>query len=135
MKGILVVTHGRLAEELVAALRMIVGPPAPGEPDGVLALSIDWETKVEEARALIGKALSQLGKTEVLVLTDMFGGTPTNLAVLFADESVEVVTGVNLPMLVKAHQLRGQSVREASRRVRDQGRESIQVAGDLLSRP
>lgn len=135
MKGILVVTHGKLAEELVSALRMIVGPPVLGEPDDVRALSIDWETKIEEARALIGRSLSQLGRTDILVLTDMFGGTPTNLAVLFADENVEVVTGVNLPMLVKAHQLRGQNVREASRRVRDQGRESIQVAGDLLNRP
>lgn len=132
MKGILVVTHGKLAEELVNAFRVIVSAPAADGFASILAASIDWETNIDDAKALIGKSLSQLGRSDVLILTDMFGGTPTNLAVLFATEGVEVVTGVNLPMLVKASQVSHLSAVEAARIVRDQGRESIQVAGDLL---
>ena len=83
MIGILVVTHGNLARELVNALNMIVG-----KQERVQALSIDWEVDVAEAKGLIGKALSQCGRTNVLVLTDMFGGTPTNLALPFAGAGV-----------------------------------------------
>ena len=97
MIGILVVTHGDVAKELVNALEMIVG-----EQERVLALSIDWEDDVDVAKGHIGKALAQCGKKNVLVLTDMFGGTPTNLVLPFAGDGVEVVTGVNLPMLLRS---------------------------------
>ena len=127
MIGILVVTHGNVARELVNALQMIVG-----EQERVIALSIDWEVDVDVARGHIGKALAQCGRKDVLVLTDMFGGTPTNLALPFAGESVEVVTGVNLPMLIKACQIRSKPLAEVARQVCAQGRESVHVAGDLL---
>lgn len=127
MIGILVVTHGNVARELVNALEMIVG-----EQERVEALSIDWEVDVDEAKGHIGKAIALCGKKNVLVLTDMFGGTPTNLVLPFAGEDVEVVTGVNLPMLIKACQIRAKPLAEVARLVCAQGRESVQVAGDLL---
>jgi PTS system mannose-specific IIA component len=95
-------------------------------------LSIDWEVDVDVAKGLIGKAITLCGKKDVLVLTDMFGGTPTNLALPFAGDGVEVVTGVNLPMLIKACQIRTKPLAEVARLVCAQGRESVQVAGDLL---
>lgn len=127
MIGILVVTHGNVARELVNALEMIIG-----EQERVEALSIDWEVDVDEAKGHIGKAIALCGKKSVLVLTDMFGGTPTNLVLPFAGEEVEVVTGVNLPMLIKACQIRTKPLAEVARIVCAQGRESVQVAGDLL---
>ncbi len=127
MIGILVVTHGNVAKELVNALKMIVG-----EQEKVQALSIDWEVDVDEAKGHIGKAIARCGRKNVLVLTDMFGGTPTNLVLPFAGEDVEVVTGVNLPMLIKACQIRTKPLAEVARLVCAQGRESVQVAGDLL---
>lgn len=127
MIGILVVTHGDVAKELVNALKMIVG-----EQEKVEALSIDWEVDVDVAKGLLGKAIALCGKKDVLVLTDMFGGTPTNLALPFAGDGVEVVTGVNLPMLIKACQVRAKPLSEAARLVCAQGRESVHVAGDLL---
>lgn len=130
MIGILVVTHGDVAKELVNALEMIVG-----KQEKVQALSIDWEVDVDKAKGHIGKAIAQCGRKNVLVLTDMFGGTPTNLVLPFAGEDVEVVTGVNLPMLIKACQIRNKPLGEVARLVCAQGRESVQVAGDLLSSP
>ena len=128
MIGILVVTHGNLAKELVNALEKIVGPQ-----EKVVALSIDWEDDVDAAKGHIGKALAQVGRKNVLVLTDMFGGTPTNLVLPFAGDEVEVVTGVNLPMLIKACQIRTRPLPDVARVVCAQGRESVQVAGDLLA--
>ena len=104
-----------------------------GDQERVLALSIDWEDDVAVAKGHIGKALAACGKKNVLVLTDMFGGTPTNLVLPFAGDGVEVVTGVNLPMLIKACQIRTKPLSEVARVVCAQGRESVQVAGDLLS--
>ncbi len=130
MIGILVVTHGDVAKELVNALKMIVG-----EQQKVLALSIDWEVDVDVAKGHIGKAIAQCGRKNVLILTDMFGGTPTNLVLPFKGDDVEVVTGVNLPMLIKACQIRSKPLAEVARLVCAQGRESVQVAGDLLSSP
>jgi PTS system mannose-specific IIA component len=130
MIGILVVTHGDVARELVNALKMIVG-----DQERVQALSIDWEDDVDVAKGHIGKAITQCGKKDVLVLTDMFGGTPTNLVLPFAGKGVEVVTGVNLPMLIKACQIRNKPLSEVARIVCAQGRESVQMAGDLLGPP
>ena len=127
MIGILVVTHGNVARELVNALEMIIG-----EQERVEALSIDWEVDVDEAKGHIGKAIALCGKKNVLVLTDMFGGTPTNLELPFAGDEVVVVTGVNLPMLIKACQIRTKPLADVARSVCAQGRESVQVAGDLL---
>ena len=130
MIGILVVTHGRIAEELVGAARTIVG-----DVPRIVAVSIGWSDDPAAANAAIERGLAEVGGDDTLVLTDMFGGTPTNLVLPFAGEDVEVVTGVNLPMLIKACQIRNKPLGEVARLVCAQGRESVQVAGDLLSSP
>jgi len=134
MIGIVVVTHGRLAEELVNAARAIVGDiPRIG------AVSMGWSDDASVAREAIVRALQAAGGGEagggdVLILTDMFGGTPTNLSLPFLSPSVEIVTGVNLPMLIKLTQAREGSLREIARMVRDEGQEAIYVASDLLEK-
>lgn len=130
MLGLLVVTHGTLARELVEAVRTIVGPV-----DSMEAVSIGWSVDVEEARRTIREAVERVGGGgSVLVLTDMFGGTPSNIALsLLEPGRIEVVTGVNLPMLIKCANLRGEApLVEVSRRIAEQGRQSIQVASELL---
>ena len=128
--GLLVVTHGRLAEELVTAIRTIVG-----DLDALEAVSIDWDDDVTESRTRIEKALRAVDRgSGVLILTDMFGGTPTNLALSFLEPGhVEVITGVNLPMLIKYTNLRDDAdFTETARKIAEQGREAIQVASELL---
>jgi PTS system mannose-specific IIA component len=141
--GIVVVTHGRLAEELVNAARAIVG-----DIPKIAAVSIGWSDEASGAGEAIRKALQVAGGAgtggdpppgeaaagDVLILTDMFGGTPTNLSLPFLSPSVEIVTGVNLPMLIKLTQAREGSLREIARMVRDEGQEAIYVASDLLEK-
>src|ERR1044072_1778467 len=99
-KGIagVVVTHGHLGGELLAAAEMIIGPLAH-----IAAVSIGWHDDVHAARDEVQRAITRVSKGGgVLLLTDMFGGTPTNIASMFLEEGViEVVTGVNLPMVIK----------------------------------
>ncbi len=126
MIGILVVTHGGVAEELVKAARNIVGQiPAIG------AVSIGWSDDPSAANAAIERGLLEVGGT-ALVLTDMFGGTPTNLSLPFLSERVEIVTGVNLPMVIKASTLREGALAEVARAVREQGKGAIYVASEVL---
>ena len=128
-----VVTHGQLANELVAAAEMIVGPVPH-----ITAISIGWHDDMDASRNEIERAMARVSEGRgVLLLTDMFGGTPTNIAAMFlADEKVEVVTGVNLPMVIKlASQAEEESLTDVARRVRDQGREGIYLAGELLGPP
>ena len=128
-----IVTHGQLATELLAAAEMIVGPIAH-----VAAISIGWHDDVDAARDEIERAITSVSQGRgVLLLTDMFGGTPTNIASMFLTEGeVEVVTGVNLPMLIRlASQSDEDSLEVVAERVRDQGREAIYLAGDLLAAP
>ena len=127
MIGIVVVTHGSLANELVNATRQIVG-----EIPAIRAVSIGWADDVAVAREAIERALQEVGGSEALVLTDMFGGTPTNLSLPFLSERVEIVTGVSLPMLIKATSLREGDLRELARLIRDQGRGAICVASEVL---
>ena len=127
MIGIVVVTHGSLANELVNAARQIVG-----EIPAIRAVSIGWADDVGVAREAIERALQEVGGREALVLTDMFGGTPTNLSLPFLSERVEIVTGVSLPMLIKATSLREGDLRELARVIRDQGRGAICVASEVL---
>jgi PTS system mannose-specific IIA component len=126
MIGILVVTHGRVAEELVNATRNIVG-----DVPAIAAVSIGWSDDPAAANAAIEGGLAQVGGT-ALVLTDMFGGTPTNLSLPFLSEQVEIVTGVSLPMLIKACALREGRLPEVARAVRDQGKGAIYVASEIL---
>jgi len=127
MIGIVVVTHGSLATELVNAARQIVG-----EIPAIAAVSIGWADDASVAKEAVERALGEVGGGQALVLTDMFGGTPTNLSLPFLSERVEIVTGVSLPMLIKATSLREGELREVARVVRDQGRNAICVASEVL---
>jgi PTS system mannose-specific IIA component len=129
MIGIVVVTHGRLAEELVSAARNIVG-----EIPAIAAVSIGWSDDVSVAKEAVGRALAEAGGGDVLILTDMFGGTPTNLSLPFLSPRVEIVTGVNLPMIIKLTSLREGDLLEVARAVRDQGKGAIYVASELLEK-
>jgi PTS system mannose-specific IIA component len=127
MIGIVVVTHGRVAEELVNAARRIVG-----DVPAIAAVSIGWSDDPAAANSAIERGLAEAGGGDVLVLTDMFGGTPTNLSLPFLSDRVEIVTGVNLPMIIKASALREGSLAEVARAVREQGKGAIYVASEIL---
>jgi len=130
--GGLIVTHGRLAHELLNAANTIEGDLA-----GIEALSLEWNDTVDEARSKIRQALSRFDKgTKVIIFTDMFGGTPSNLCLSFLERGeVEIVTGVNLPMVVKFASLHGEAreLAELAHLIRDKGSNSIRVASDFLS--
>jgi PTS system mannose-specific IIA component len=128
--GVVVVTHGQLATELVNAAETIVGDLAM-----FAAVSIGWHEDVEDAREEIRQAIEKVrGPKGVLLLTDMFGGTPSNLGVTFVQpDQVEVITGVNLPMLIKLARLSSSSdLLSLAREMREHGRNAIWVASDLL---
>jgi mannose PTS system EIIA component len=130
MIGVVVVTHGQLANELLNAAEMIVG-----DLPQFTAVSIGWHDDVNEAREEIVQAIERVrGDQGVLVLTDMFGGTPSNLGMTFLEKDrVEVITGVNLPILIKLAGLRqSQDLLAVARQMRDDGRNAIWVASDLL---
>jgi len=128
-----IVTHGQLASELLAAAEMIIGPIAH-----IAAVSIGWHDDVDAARDEVQRAITRVSKGGgVLLLTDMFGGTPTNIASMFLEEGViEVVTGVNLPMVIKlATSTAEDPLTEIARKICDQGRQGIYLAGALLAPP
>jgi PTS system mannose-specific IIA component len=129
MIGIVVVTHGNLAGELVQAARTIVG-----DIPLIASVSIGWGDDAAAARGAIEAALAQVGAEGALVLTDMFGGTPTNLSLPSLSESVEIVTGVNLPMLIKLTGAREGDLKEVARVIRDQGKGAIYVASEVLEK-
>ncbi|HZI67218.1 MAG TPA: hypothetical protein VFF17_11685 [Thermoanaerobaculia bacterium] len=132
MIGILIVTHGRLAEELKAAALTI----QPGI-EQIVAVALDWSQVGDDASARIAEGLEEAdGGDGAVILTDMFGGTPTNLTLPFLKrDRVEIVTGVNLPMLLKcaALQKSGKPVVEIAHVAKDRGQRSIYVASDLLA--
>ena len=130
MIGALVVTHGHLGRELVAAAEMIVG-----EILHIQSVSVGWNDDVNDARKDIEKRIAEVESGKgVLILTDMFGGTPSNIAFSFHDPGkVDVVTGVNLPMIIKiASQKGGDTLDSLAGLVRDQGRSSISTASEFL---
>lgn len=130
MIGVVVVTHGQLATELVNAAEAIVG-----DLPTFSAVSIGWHEDVQDARDDIAAAIGRVeGADGILLMTDMFGGTPSNLGITFLEpDKIEVVTGVNLPMLIKAANLREQqNLTEIARSLREHGRNAIWVASDLL---
>jgi len=132
MVGALVITHGKLARELVNAAEMIVG-----EIEGIEAVSIGWNDDVELAKQRIQEALKKVdGDKGVLLLTDMFGGTPTNLGLSFLKtDKIEIVTGVNLPMLIKLISLQKEklSLKEIALKVKERGQQSVYIASEILS--
>jgi PTS system mannose-specific IIA component len=128
--GVVVVTHGQLASELLNAAEMIVG-----DLPRFVAVSIGWHDDVDVARDLIEQSIRKVDAGQgVLLLTDMFGGTPANLGLSFLEAGrLEVLTGVNLPMLISlAKASDGQDVLALARAMADHGRTAIRVASDLL---
>jgi PTS system mannose-specific IIA component len=131
MIGVVVVTHYRLAEEFMRALSLIVG-----ERENFRAIGLDPQSTPEEMRSRIDKAVREVDREQgVLLLVDMFGGTPSNLCLSFLDEDhIEVVTGLNLPMLVKVAQLKeAPPIHDVATLLRDYGRKNIRVATDVLA--
>ena len=129
--GGVVVTHGRLAIELLSAAEMVVG-----EINHITAVSIGWHDDVDEAYKEIERAISRVDQKQgVLLLTDMFGGTPTNLSMTFLESGrIEIITGVNLPMVIKlASQQQEEPLDLLARKVRDQGQKNIYLASEVLS--
>ena len=128
--GVVVVTHGMLATELLNAAETIVG-----DLPQFTAVSIGWHDDVPVATSAMARAISRVDSgSGVLLLTDMFGGTPSNLAMTFLEAGrIEVVTGVNLPMLIKlARTNASRDVLAAAKAIAEDGRQAIRVASDLL---
>ncbi|SNB46417.1 PTS sugar transporter subunit IIA [Geobacter sp. DSM 9736] len=131
MIGLVVVTHAGLGRELLKAAEMIVGPLERAEAVGILP-----EDKVEAIREGIAGAIERVGQDGVILMTDMFGGTPSNMSLSFLQEKrVEVLTGVNLPMIIKfaSDRLR-HAVTDLAPILKESARESISVAGDYLKK-
>jgi PTS system mannose-specific IIA component len=130
--GALIVTHGRLANELLNAAQKIEAKVGVME-----AVPLEWTDSVDEAREKIRQALDRIGDAEgVIIFTDMFGGTPSNISLAFLEKGrVEIVTGVNLPMVVKfaTMQHEAKDVSSLAHVISEKGSKSIRVASDLLS--
>ena len=130
MIGMVLVTHGRLAAEFAAALEHVVGAQAQ-----IASVCIGPEDDMEQRRQDILRCIAEVDSGDgAVLLTDMFGGTPSNLGLSFLEEGrVEVITGVNLPILIKlAKSQGGQSIQEIARDMCEHGRLAIRVASDLL---
>jgi PTS system mannose-specific IIA component len=131
MIGGIIVSHGKLAEELLNALTIILG-----EVVNMEAISIGWYDDVEDSKRKINQSLKRVDqKNGVLIFTDMFGGTPSNLSFSFLkDDRIEIITGVNLPMLIKFVSLqRSKKLKEVAKKVVEQGKKNIHLASALLS--
>ncbi len=128
--GGVIVSHGRVANELLTAAETVVGVLGH-----ITAVSIGWHDDVELAKDEIARAIKQVSEGRgVLLLTDMFGGTPTNISAMFLGEGdIEIVTGVNLPMVIKlASQNQEMELSEMAREVETQGKQAIYRASELL---
>ena len=132
MIGALIVTHGQLANELLSAARKIESNVGVIE-----AVPLEWTDTVDEAREKIAKALERIGiENGVIIFTDMFGGTPSNISLSFLEKNrVEIVTGVNLPMIVKfaTMQHEAKDVATLAHVISEKGSKAIRVASDLLT--
>ncbi len=131
MIGLVIVTHGGLAQEFLAALEHVHGPQ-----EQVVAISIGPTDDMETRRVEIVDAVGNVDTGEgAILLTDMFGGTPSNLAISVMEQAkVEVIAGVNLPMLIKLASIRGESkLEEAISEAQDAGRKYISVASKILN--
>ena len=133
MIGALIVTHGKLAYELLSAAQRIEANVV-----GIEAVPLEWNDTVDEAREKIRLALERLGGPErgIIIFTDMFGGTPSNLSLSFLEKNrVEIVTGVNLPMIVKFAMLQQEAkdVTTLAHTITEKGSKAIRVASDLLA--
>ncbi len=132
MIGILLVTHGKLGEELLETARKIAGEGLENSK----ALCIEWNNHMKDISNRMANAIKELDKGEgVLILTDMFGGTPSNVSFSFiGDKKVEVITGVNLPMIIKIYNHRNNVPLESlAKLVLEQGKKSITSGNEYLS--
>ncbi len=131
MIGVVVVSHGRLADEFVAAAEHVLGPQSQ-----IMAVAIGPHDDMERRRADILEAVGRVDDGDgVVILTDMFGGTPSNLAIsVIGQGRIEVIAGVNLPMLVKLCEVRGRmGLSDAAIAAQDAGRRYIRVASVELA--
>ena len=132
MIGALIVTHGNLAYELLNAARQIEADVA-----GIEAVPLEWSDTVDQAREKIAAALSRIGHDRaVIIFTDMFGGTPSNISLSFLEQGrVEIVTGVNLPMIVKFATVKQEAkdVSTLAHVISEKGSKAIRVCSDLLT--
>ena len=132
MIGALIVTHGNLAYELLNAARQI-----EADISGIAAVPLEWNDTVDAARDKIAAGLDQIGRDRaVIIFTDMFGGTPSNVSLTFLDPGhIEIVTGVNLPMIVKFATVKevAKDVSTLAHVICEKGAKAIKVASDLLS--
>ncbi|OHE24167.1 MAG: PTS fructose transporter subunit IIA [Syntrophobacterales bacterium RBG_19FT_COMBO_59_10] len=132
MIGVLITTHGNLGSEMIKAAELI-----RGSLKGIIHVSIDQTKGVEELQKEISTAIRKLDKGQgVLILTDLFGGTPSNISLSFLKEGkVEVITGVNLPMLLKLPDIREEmSLKEFARYIKDYGIKNISLASEILNK-
>jgi mannose PTS system EIIA component len=132
MIGVLITTHGNLGSELIKAAELI-----RGSMKGIIPISIDQTKGVEDLKKEISAAIKKLDQGQgVLILTDLFGGTPSNISLSFMKEGkVEVITGVNLPMLLKLPDAReGISLKEFAQNIKDYGIKNISLASEILSK-
>jgi PTS system mannose-specific IIA component len=130
MIGLVIVTHGHLAQELHKVLEHVVGPQ-----ENIATICIEPNDNMEERRDNIIAAIDKVEKSSgVIVITDMFGGTPSNLAISIMNQrKIEVLAGVNIPMLVKLASLRDKMpMHDAAIQARDAGRKYINLASELL---
>jgi PTS system mannose-specific IIA component len=129
--GALIVTHGNLANELLGAAQRIEAGLGVIE-----AVPLDWADTVDQAREKIRLALERVGTECVIIFTDMFGGTPSNISLSFLEKGrIEIITGVNLPMIVKFATLHqdGHDLTALAHAISERGSKSIRVASDLLA--
>lgn len=132
MIGALIVTHGNLAHELLNAAQQI-----EADVTGIEAVPLEWNETVDASREKIRQALERVGRDrDVIIFTDMFGGTPSNISLSFLEKGrVEIVTGVNLPMIVKFATVKQESkdVATLAHVISEKGSKAIRVASDLLT--
>ena len=132
MVGAVIVTHSRIGERLIETAEYMAG-----RMDGIIAVSVDLETNVFEARRRIAEAVKQVDRGDgVLILTDLFGGSPSNIALSFLNpEGIDVITGVNLPMIITFRNKReGRSLLELAKSIQLSGVRSIARARDLMQK-
>ena len=132
MVGIVIVTHGQLGEALIETVTIIVGE----RPEAVVPISIDLTQDINKLRQKIQEGIKQVSHNNgIIILTDMFGGTPSNLSYSFLEEGrIEVISGVNLPVLIKSINLRnrGSDLHEMAKTIETYGKKSISLASDIL---
>jgi mannose PTS system EIIA component len=132
MIGIVVVTHGQLGDALIDTASIIFGD----RPEAVIPVSIDLTQDINKLRQKIQESIKQVNYNNgIIILTDMFGGTPSNLSYSFLEEGrIEVISGVNLPVLIKSVNLRnrGTDLHEMAKTIENYGKKSISLASDIL---